>query len=128
MELLDFGGLVRSRREEMGLTQAELAERIGTTAAYVSQIESGRRRWPERYIVAIVGVLDLDEKQVWASKNRNWSGGELVALAPQVRSLLPQLERQLTLRQTRALEILVEALPHADGFDEMPSTEIRSKS
>jgi transcriptional regulator with XRE-family HTH domain len=36
------GRLVTDRRRQLGLTQAELAERIGTTQAAISKIETGR--------------------------------------------------------------------------------------
>jgi transcriptional regulator with XRE-family HTH domain len=42
MELAQIGGLLERLRREAGLTQTELAERIGTTQSAVSKIESGR--------------------------------------------------------------------------------------
>lgn len=39
---MDIGTIVRERRELAGLTQRELAERIGTTQAAISKIEVGR--------------------------------------------------------------------------------------
>jgi ribosome-binding protein aMBF1 (putative translation factor) len=36
--------LVIVRRAELGITQAELASRIGTTASSISRIESGQRK------------------------------------------------------------------------------------
>ncbi len=36
------GGLVRHRREELGWSQARLAEAAGTGQALISRIESGR--------------------------------------------------------------------------------------
>ncbi len=39
--LQDLGAKVRSRREEFGLSQVELAERIATTQPRISQIERG---------------------------------------------------------------------------------------
>ncbi len=37
-----FGKRLKGRRRERGLTQGDLAERTGTTAAYVSQVERGQ--------------------------------------------------------------------------------------
>jgi transcriptional regulator with XRE-family HTH domain len=42
MEVARIGRLVERLRREAGLTQAELAARIGTTQPAVSKIESGR--------------------------------------------------------------------------------------
>jgi transcriptional regulator with XRE-family HTH domain len=36
-----LGDKVRSRREQLGLSQVELADRIGTTQSRISQIERG---------------------------------------------------------------------------------------
>lgn len=39
----DIGGRVRQRREAIGISQAELASRAGTTQKHVSDIERGKR-------------------------------------------------------------------------------------
>jgi transcriptional regulator with XRE-family HTH domain len=42
MDLFEIGALVRARREEMGLTQSDLAERSGMSRVRISHLESGR--------------------------------------------------------------------------------------
>jgi transcriptional regulator with XRE-family HTH domain len=42
MKVATIGRVVGERRREAGLTQRELAERIGTTQAAISKIETGR--------------------------------------------------------------------------------------
>lgn len=42
MNVSQVGALVRERRREAALTQGQLAERIGTTQAAISKIETGR--------------------------------------------------------------------------------------
>lgn len=37
-----FGQRLKDRRRELGLTQTQLAEQTGSTAAYVSQVERGQ--------------------------------------------------------------------------------------
>lgn len=44
MEWGDFGGRVRQRREQIGISQQELAEALGLDQAKVSLIEHGTRR------------------------------------------------------------------------------------
>jgi transcriptional regulator with XRE-family HTH domain len=39
-----IGEALRRRRKELGLTQAQLAARLGTTQSYVAQIERAARR------------------------------------------------------------------------------------
>jgi transcriptional regulator with XRE-family HTH domain len=50
-----FGDAVRSRREELGLTQEELAEKAGIHRTYLSDVERGTRN------VSLVNVERLAE-------------------------------------------------------------------
>lgn len=52
--------LVIKRRGELGLTQAGLAARIGTTAATVSRVESGQHSVRARTRQMLVDSLGLD--------------------------------------------------------------------
>lgn len=67
-----IGELIRQRREALGWSQAALAERIGTSPAYVSQIESGQKSWPRTYITALTTHLGLSvsEMEEAAGKRR----------------------------------------------------------
>ena len=38
-EDFSIGGLIRQARQEKGITQEELAQRVGTTKSYISKIE-----------------------------------------------------------------------------------------
>ena len=52
--------VVKKRRREHDLTQAELAKKTGVTAAYISLIESGRRKSPSVDILKrLARSLDL---------------------------------------------------------------------
>jgi transcriptional regulator with XRE-family HTH domain len=42
MDLFEIGALLRERRERLGLSQAELAERSGVSRVRISHLESGR--------------------------------------------------------------------------------------
>ena len=52
------GEKIRKRRIELHVKQKDLANRIGVTAAFVSAIESGKRRCKERWLFRIATVLD----------------------------------------------------------------------
>jgi transcriptional regulator with XRE-family HTH domain len=48
---LSFGDLLRRRRDGVGLTQEDLAERTGLTSQAISLLERGERCRPQRYTV-----------------------------------------------------------------------------
>lgn len=54
-----FGEQVRAARIKAGLTQAQLAERIGRSQKYVSLIETGGRRLPIDAMMLIMRALGL---------------------------------------------------------------------
>lgn len=51
--------LIKAAREARGLSQKALAEKIGSVAAYVSQIETGRRSCSRLKLRQISNVLDI---------------------------------------------------------------------
>jgi DNA-binding XRE family transcriptional regulator len=56
---LDGESPVRLWREHRGLTQQELAKRIGTSKPYLSQIENGKRKGTVETLKAIARALDV---------------------------------------------------------------------
>jgi transcriptional regulator with XRE-family HTH domain len=69
-ELCQFGNVMEKQarkptnqikfyREKAGLTQSELAERIGTTAATISRLEVGSRELRDHYVQSISRVLGV---------------------------------------------------------------------
>jgi transcriptional regulator with XRE-family HTH domain len=59
-----FDRTVSHRREELGLTQGRLAERMGVSQQTVSRWESGLAIPPPDRLVALAKVLDLDEERL----------------------------------------------------------------
>ncbi len=51
---------IRVFREYRGMTQRELATKVGVNAAYLSQIESGKRGGSTRILRAIANALNVD--------------------------------------------------------------------
>lgn len=64
MDVEGIGPFVRRRREELGLSQTRLAELVGTSRGYMSQIEAGRTQLPNpslrRRLAEALGVRHLD--------------------------------------------------------------------
>jgi HTH-type transcriptional regulator / antitoxin HipB len=56
----DLASLVRSRRKAAGLTQADLATRIGVKALWVSQFERGKSTAQVGLVLRALKVLDID--------------------------------------------------------------------
>ncbi len=54
---LKFGDILRRKREERSMTQADLAQRIGTTQQNVNSYETGYKIPPLRVVVAAADVF-----------------------------------------------------------------------
>jgi transcriptional regulator with XRE-family HTH domain len=54
------GRAIREVRHEVGVTQAELARRMGTTAAYISALETGRANSTIGHLWAIAEALGVE--------------------------------------------------------------------
>lgn len=59
LALAGFGGRVQRYRKEAGRTQAELAEKLDLSVAYVSLIERGGRNPPYTTVIAIAKALGV---------------------------------------------------------------------
>ena len=55
------GARIKRRRKELGLTQAQLADKAGVNQGYLSQIETGRANGRPRTIDALAVALDLPQ-------------------------------------------------------------------
>lgn len=50
---------LRERREQLGMTQPELAEKVGTTRSTVSKIENGEWNFGFAFLTAFLDALDM---------------------------------------------------------------------
>lgn len=78
-----FEGIARFvilRRAELGLTQAELAERMGTSHAAISRIESGRHRTSVATLERLAHALDVRFVMGFETGPRHAPIRELVSL------------------------------------------------
>jgi transcriptional regulator with XRE-family HTH domain len=64
-KLLEFGRALCRRREVLGLTQEELAERSDLTRNYISLIECAERNPSAETIVAIALGLGIAPEKFW---------------------------------------------------------------
>lgn len=78
IEPSEFGRYLKAKRTSKGLTQEELAESIGKTGQYISNIEKGKNNAPpnssdiEKLIIKLnLQNEDASEFRRWASADRN---------------------------------------------------------
>lgn len=57
--MIDYRDLLRRKRIEKGMSQTELAEKVGTTQPYIYQVESGRRTPSLALFFEICEMLDI---------------------------------------------------------------------
>ena len=54
-----LGKLLRDARLRQGWTQEDLARRLGVKDSYISQWETGGRKWPQEYVRPLAKLLGL---------------------------------------------------------------------
>lgn len=75
------------RREHVGLEQRELAEKVGITPAYLSMMESGKRRITEAMAERLGGVLTLEEVKARARRDAAWRAVMVAMNRPYLRAM-----------------------------------------
>jgi transcriptional regulator with XRE-family HTH domain len=61
-----FGGILRTQRRKLKLTQRQIADSVGVSDAYICSLESDKKSPPPYYTVAaIADALQLDAEQLW---------------------------------------------------------------
>jgi transcriptional regulator with XRE-family HTH domain len=65
-----FRSLLISAREKAGLTQAEVASRLGRPQSFVAKYEGGERRLEVTEFVAVCSALGVDPKRMISALQR----------------------------------------------------------
>ena len=60
---LPFGEYVKQRRERLGMTMRELAERVRISPAYLCDIEKGNRKPPEKFLATFADALCISDSE-----------------------------------------------------------------
>jgi transcriptional regulator with XRE-family HTH domain len=68
-ELEDIGSRLREERDRVGISQRELARRIGLSASMISQIESGQSKPSVSTLYAIVTELGVSVDDIFSGGN-----------------------------------------------------------
>jgi transcriptional regulator with XRE-family HTH domain len=82
----EVGEMIRTRRMARGMTQDDLAEKIGVTASAIGMFENGKRRPKDEVAEAIADVFNIPKWAVYFSEEevgvmtRNFTPQEMMLL------------------------------------------------
>jgi len=77
-----FGQVIRERRRQLDLTQADTARGIKTSTPYVGHLESNKRHPSDKTIARLAEVLGLDRRELFFLANPR----ALALLSPETKS------------------------------------------
>jgi transcriptional regulator with XRE-family HTH domain len=104
---MEFGKRLKAKRQEMGLTQEQLAEKASLTYSYLGSIERGERNVSLGNIVALAQALMVSPKDLIPNLEQQDRMKEKIELGKKLKS--KRVERGLT-HQELALKTNLEAL------------------
>ena len=64
-----FGSMVLRRRKELGMTQSDLAQRVGVQPNYIVYLEKGERKPSDRTVLRMADALGLDRGDLYLAAN-----------------------------------------------------------
>ena len=76
MDYVDMGKRIRKQRQLIGLTQQELAERIGVSTSFVGHVERGTRKASLETLVALSNALGVGVDDLLAGSLQSSPGEE----------------------------------------------------
>jgi transcriptional regulator with XRE-family HTH domain len=101
-----IGTRIRAARRDRGLTQDELADRVGVSRSAVAQWETGRTGQVTGNLSRIAGVLEVNVEYLMHGDDKHAAGevrqGDELALLRLYRECDPE-DRQMLLRTARRL-------------------------
>lgn len=107
---MTLGALIRERRLRNGWTQPELADRIGVDRAYVSQIETGGRKWPREFIADLSQALGTSQVEMAVAAGLidppTSYPTATAAIDPEVRAIAERLARLTDRERSHVLDVL----------------------
>ncbi|NDC58313.1 MAG: XRE family transcriptional regulator [Alphaproteobacteria bacterium] len=72
---------LREWREHRGLTQEQLADRLGTSKGQVSKLETGKKKWDEVWVAKCADALSLSDQMAIFRHPEAPTADELLRLA-----------------------------------------------
>lgn len=62
-----FGATIKAKRDALGISQEELADRAGLHRTYIGGVEQGRRNLSLLNILKIAGALEVKPEELFAA-------------------------------------------------------------
>ena len=119
---MGFGQRVRERRKELGMSQGELAKKLGVSLSAVSNYENGQNAMREEVLIKLFRALDIDPNYLYQD---SFSGRAFVCSAEE--QSLVRKYRGLRTRGRQVLHAVADTLGgyQADLEKEAAQGEIR---
>lgn len=64
-----FGSMVLRRRKELGMTQSDLAQKVGVQPNYIVYLEKGERKPSDRTVLRMADALGIDRADLYLAAN-----------------------------------------------------------
>lgn len=119
---MSIGQRLKQRRQELGLSQKELALRLGVSPAAVSNYESGQNAVREDVLVKLFAVLDVDPNYLYQDA---YSGGGFPVSVEEKTLVLKYRALSATGRQTLHAVADAMAAYQAELETAAPAAEVR---
>lgn len=92
---MSLGDRIREMREDQGLNQSELAERVGTSQSTISQLEKGKRNPSYRTLQNVADALAVSVSYLLGEEELEELSEEEEAFFREYRGLSEDARRQL---------------------------------
>ncbi|GBE37429.1 HTH-type transcriptional regulator Xre [bacterium BMS3Bbin08] len=106
----EIGGKIKKKRRELGISQEELAERLGVTYQQVQRYENGRNKLNVENIQVIADTLDVPPAYFFSDREKEAVSEELTPYLPAEESKLLGYFRKIRVKNSRSLVLQVARL------------------
>lgn len=129
MTTKEIGEMIRTRRNSRGMTQAQLASRIGVSESAIAMYEAGRRRPKDNVVEALADVFNVPKWAILYTEDEMQPADEVPTddelyemrqefrKNPELRTLL-SLTRNATKKEVKQIEAFIRAIRSSNDYDE----------
>lgn len=122
---MSFGSYLKQQRELNNWTIKEMAERLGFSSSYISQLENGTRTPSQKQLATLAKAYRLPEEDV----RRHWAEGKIHQVSVEsnykfdIKSVGEKRVHEAASKLEQGLEELKNSLS-TDGYIKMPVVEV----